>query len=164
MIEILNKLLTLNTENELVEFKKAKTQIDKDKLGQYFSALSNEANLKDLTNAWLILGIKNDKSIVGTSISDTQLNEYKLELATHTNPKLSFDSTESINKDGRIIILCKIAAAPQGLPVSWKGRCYGRDGESLGPLNDNERDKIKIQNAALDWSAQIIHSATLDEE
>ncbi|MBK8052275.1 MAG: hypothetical protein IPK35_03055 [Saprospiraceae bacterium] len=46
MIEILDHLLTLSTETEVVEFKEAKNRYDKDKLGQYFSALSNEANLK----------------------------------------------------------------------------------------------------------------------
>lgn len=58
MIEILDKLLTLSAENEVLELKEAKTQYDKDKLGQYFSALSNEANLKNIENAWLVLGVK----------------------------------------------------------------------------------------------------------
>lgn len=69
MNEVISKLLALSTENEVVEFKEAKNQYDKDKLGQYFSALSNEANLKGQQHAWLILGIKNDKSIVGTQLT-----------------------------------------------------------------------------------------------
>jgi ATP-dependent DNA helicase RecG len=57
MSEILDNLLALSTENEVAEFKEAKTQFDKDKLGQYFSALSNEANLKGLAHAWLVFGL-----------------------------------------------------------------------------------------------------------
>ena len=163
MTDILDKLLSLNTETEVVEFKEAKTQFDKDKLGQYFSALSNEANLNGQPVAWIVLGVKNDKSIVGTSINDAQLNEYKNELAQHTSPRLSFELTERIEKDNKQIILCKVPAAPQGQPVAWKGHYYGRDGESLGALHDNERDRIKIQNTALDWSAQIVGSATIDD-
>ena len=163
MIDLLNKLLALSTENEIVEFKEAKNQYDKDKLGQYFSALSNEANLKGNESAWLVFGVKNDKTIVGTTINDNQLNEYKNELAQHTSPRLSFELTERVEQDGKQVILCKIPAAPQGQPVSWKGHCYGRDGESLGALHDNERDRIKIQNKALDWSAQIIPNATIDD-
>ena len=34
-------------ENEIVEFKEAKGQYSEDKIGQYFSAISNEANLKN---------------------------------------------------------------------------------------------------------------------
>jgi ATP-dependent DNA helicase RecG len=42
----------LPDETECVEFKEAKTKFDIDKLGQYFSALSNEANLKDKEFGW----------------------------------------------------------------------------------------------------------------
>jgi hypothetical protein len=46
--EINDKLndLLLSSESEVIEFKEAKTTFDKKKLGQYFSVLSNEANLK----------------------------------------------------------------------------------------------------------------------
>jgi ATP-dependent DNA helicase RecG len=159
----LEDLLKLPTENEVVEFKEAKTQYDKDKLGQYFSALSNEANLNGRECAWLIFGVDNQKSIVGTSIQDIQLNEYKNELAQSTNPRLSFESTYRIEIDGKNVILCKIPPAPLGHPVSWKGHYYGRDGESLGALHDNEREKIRIQNKELDWSSQIIPEATIHD-
>lgn len=163
MKDILDKLLALSTENEVVEFKEAKTQFDKDKLGQYFSALSNEANLKSVHSAWLILGVKNDKTIVGTLINDNQLNDYKNEIAQHTSPRTSFETTERIDINGKLVIVCKIPAAPQGQPVAWKGHYYGRDGESLGALHDNERDRIKIQNTALDWSAQIIPDGSIND-
>lgn len=101
MTDMLNKLLALSAENEVVEFKEAKTQYDKDKLGQYFSALSNEANLKNVENAWPVLGVKNDRTIVGTIINDNQLNEYKNELAQHTSPRLSFDKTERVEKTAK---------------------------------------------------------------
>ena len=156
MKEILEKLLALSAENEVVEFKEAKMQFDKNKLGEYFSALSNEANLKGVNQAWIIFGVKNDRKVVGTIINETQINEYKNELSQHTSPRLSFEITERVEIDGKTVILCKVPAAPQGQPVSWKGHYYGRDGESLGALRDNERDRIKIQNTALDWSAQII--------
>lgn len=161
MMDVLDKLITLTTENEVVEFKEAKTQFDKDKLGQYFSALSNEANLKAANCAWLVFGVKNDRSLVGTTINDHQLNDYKNEMAQHSSPQLSFELIERVEKNGKPVILCKIPAAPQGQPVSWKGHCYGWDGESLGALHDNERDRIKIQNTASDWSAQIIPTATI---
>ena len=42
----LNDLLALPAETEWVEFKEAKNDYDFDDLGEYFSALSNEANLR----------------------------------------------------------------------------------------------------------------------
>lgn len=52
MIELLNRLLKTPTETEVIEFKEAKNQFHKNKLGEYFSAFSNEANLKGLKSAW----------------------------------------------------------------------------------------------------------------
>jgi hypothetical protein len=48
MSEINDKLndLLLSSESEVIEFREAKTTFDSKNLGQYFSALSNEANLK----------------------------------------------------------------------------------------------------------------------
>ena len=138
MKKILNKLLSLSTENEVVEFKEAKNQFNKDKLGRYFSALSNEANLKGKKQAWLLLGVKNDKSVVGTKINDNQINEFKSETVNHTSPKLSFIEIHRVKYNELAVLLLEIPAAPQGTPVSWKGHRYGRDGESLGGLNDYE--------------------------
>lgn len=163
MIEVLNNLLSFTVENEVVEFKEAKNQFDKDKLGKYFSALSNEANLKGQSHAWLLFGVKNDKSVVGTSITDNQINEYKAEIANHTSPKLSFVDIHKVNYQGLNVLLLEIPAAPQGTPVSWKGHRYGRDGESLGGLNDYELKKIQSQVVKNDWSAKIIEQATLND-
>ncbi|HMS67275.1 MAG TPA: ATP-binding protein [Saprospiraceae bacterium] len=110
MKEILEKLLALSAENEVVEFKEAKMQFDKNKLGEYFSALSNEANLKGVNQAWIIFGVKNDRKVVGTIINETQINEYKNELSQHTSPRLSFEITERVEIDGKTVILCKVPA------------------------------------------------------
>lgn len=158
---LLETLLALSAENEVVEFKKAENQYDKDKLGRYFSALSNEANLKGKKNAWLVLGVADDNAISGTKISEKQINEYKVEISNHTSPRCSFSNVHRVIKDERDVLLFEIPAAPKGYPVSWKGHKYGRDGESLGPLSDAEYDTIKNQINNFDWSAQIIADADL---
>lgn len=163
MNDILDDLLGLPSENEVVEFKEAKNQYDKDKLGKYFSALANEANLANNKSAFLVFGIKNDQTIVGTKISEKQLNDYKKEIGEHTSPKLNFISTNRYIKEGKEVIILEIPSAPKGMPVSWKGFKYGRDGESLVALNDNEFERIKNQVKKEDWSAQIINDATVDD-
>ncbi|MCL2363305.1 MAG: transcriptional regulator, partial [Defluviitaleaceae bacterium] len=47
MLLILHGLIS-NWENEVIEFKRAGNDFKRDEIGKYFSALSNEANLKDL--------------------------------------------------------------------------------------------------------------------
>ena len=162
MEEVLDKLLSLSVENETVEFKEAKHQFDKNKLGKYFSALANEANLKNRKQAWLILGVKNDRSIAGTSIDEKKLNEYKAEIGNHTSPRCSFIDVHPVKKQGETVLMFEIPPAPQGQPVSWKGHFYGRDGESLVALSQTEYDKIKLQNAP-DWSKQIVTDAAIDD-
>lgn len=46
-------------ESEVVEFKLAGNDYDTDKIGEYFSALSNEANLRNEECAWLVFGVDN---------------------------------------------------------------------------------------------------------
>ena len=48
-----------NGENTTVEFKEAKINYNFNDIGKYFYALSNEANLRDKSEAWLIFGINN---------------------------------------------------------------------------------------------------------
>ncbi len=57
MIDIqatLNHLLFQGTETEVLEFKKAKDGYSFKKMGKYFSALSNEANLQGKEEGWLV--------------------------------------------------------------------------------------------------------------
>lgn len=54
LLDKLNELLSLPGETELVEFKEAKTTYHFDHIGKYFSALGNEANLKNKNCSWLV--------------------------------------------------------------------------------------------------------------
>ena len=56
-------------EFEIVEFKEAKGGYNEDKIGQYFSAISNEANLTNQQYGWFVLGVSESgvRHLVGTS-------------------------------------------------------------------------------------------------
>lgn len=161
----LQRLLTGSGENEVVEFKEAKNSYDFDKLGRYFSALSNEANLKGLPSAWLVFGIKDNQQVVGTRYREQpkQLQSLKKEVADKVSQRLTFIEIHTVLHPAGRVLLLEIPAAPQGLPVAWEGHYYGRDGESLGPLSLEEIERIRNQNRLQDWSAGICHGATLDD-
>lgn len=55
---ILTRLRGLPKESEVVEFKRVSKDYGFTKIGQYFSALSNEANLRGIECAWLVFGIE----------------------------------------------------------------------------------------------------------
>lgn len=157
----LQHLLAGSGESEVVEFKEAKSGYDFVKLGKYFSALSSEANLKGLQSAWLVFGVKDNQRVVGTQFRETfkDLQSLKKEVADKVSQRLTFiDIHTVLHPDGRVLLF-EIPAAPQGLPVTWDGHYYGRDGESLGPLSLEEIERIRSQNRLQDWSAGNNHRA-----
>lgn len=165
--QVLRKLIN-NWEHEVVEFKEATNDYDKNKIGEYFSAISNEANLKSLQYGWLIFGVRNkDRVVVGSNYRDTEgLDAIKLEIAQNTTGNLSFIDIFELNVEvegeNRRVIMFQIPAAETGIPTAWKGHYYGRDGESLGPLSSDEFDRIRGQEKK-DWSKQILEDATIDD-
>jgi ATP-dependent DNA helicase RecG len=167
LIQKLNELRSLPAENEVVEFKTAKTDFHFDKLGKYVSALSNEANLKDKTEAWLVFGIENKKrNIVGTNYrsgSRAALDSLKKEIAQKTTNRITFIEIHELNLHEGRVIMFQIPAAPRGLPIAWGGHYYGRDGEELGALNTEEFERIRDQAKNEDWSAAICEGATVDD-
>ncbi|WP_258019382.1 ATP-binding protein [Pseudomonas chlororaphis] len=86
MQQQLQRLLASAGESEVVEFKEAKNGYDFGRLGKYFSALSNEANLKGLLSAWLVFGVKDNHQVVGTKFREAfkDLQALKKEVADKT--------------------------------------------------------------------------------
>jgi ATP-dependent DNA helicase RecG len=169
MIDIqstLAHLLSHVAETEVLEFKEAKNDYSFKKLGKYFSALANEANLQEREEAWLIFGVKDsDKSIVNTRYrsNPVKLDRLKSEIADKTTNRITFKAIHEVETpDGRVILF-QIPAAPRGIPVAWEGHYYGRDGESLAPLNLEELERIRRQVQNVDWSRGICEEATFGD-
>ena len=160
----LEQLLELDGENELVEFKEARTNFDLGKLGKYFSALSNEANLKEKPSAWLVFGVDDERNVVGTRYRDRgrELQSLKKEIADKVMPRQTFLDIHTVNHPKGRVLLFEISPAPKGIPVAWAGHFYGRDHESLVALSLEELERIRNQNRTADWSAGICHDATLE--
>lgn len=166
---LLDELRSMPAENEWLEFKEAKTSFHTDDLGRYFSALSNEANLKGMPHGWLIFGVRDkDKAIVGSNYRTdrSSLDKLKQEIAISTGGLTFVDIHELLLTGGRVVLF-QIPAASKGIPTHWKGHYFGRNGESLGPLNIHEIEYIRAQAIHEDWSAGICADATiadLDEQ
>lgn len=162
----LTQLLALKSENEIVEFKEANNNYDFAKLGKYFSALSNEANLLGKECAWLVFGIE-DKfhRIVGTKYREKRadLDNIKREIADRTSNRITFHEIYELEMPEGRVVLFQIPPAPKGLPISFDGHFYGRDGESLAPLNLEEIERIRNQDSFCDWTAKIVPDATIED-
>lgn len=164
-IDELNKILDellLNTENECVEFKKAENNFDIDILGKYFSALGNEATLKNKQYSWIVFGIddKTHKLTNTNFYSDNNFNKVKKQITDNTTDNIGFIEIYEFMRNGKRVIMFQVPAA-SGTPINWKGFPYGRNGESIAPLTSNKIEQIKA-TANYDWSRQVIEGATID--
>lgn len=165
--EKLKSFLKLPAETEIIEFKEAKNDFHFDKIGKYFSALSNEANLKGKSEGWLIFGIENKERIITGSNyrveSRAALDSLKGEVAKKTNNRITFIDIYELEVNNRRVVMFQIPSAPKGIPISWDGHYYGRDGEELSPLNLEEIERIRSQATRIDWSAGICADATVND-
>jgi ATP-dependent DNA helicase RecG len=151
-------------ENEVVEFKQAGNDYDSDRIGEYFSALSNEANLRGVDRAWLVFGVHNkSRAVVGTAyrLDPERLQSQKGQIAQSTEPSITFREIHVLKHPAGRVILFEIPPAPRGIPIAWKGHYYARAGESRAPLGLDKLDEIRQQTLQADWSAQIIADASL---
>lgn len=158
--------LRYHHENEVVEFKQAEASFDFDDLGKYFSALSNEANLRDQEFGWLIFGVHNKtREITGTSYknSPVSLQKLKHDLSQHTTDRNTFRDIFELMVDGKRVLLFQIPAAPRGIPMGWQGHFYARKGESLTALDMSKYEEIRRQTVEEDWSAVTLDDVTLKD-
>jgi len=166
LLHKLNELRKLPAETEVFEFKEAKNVYDFNKLGKYFSALSNEANLKGKQHAWLIFGIKDKgRTVVGSRFRQSRkdLDSLKGEIANKTTNRITFIEIYELHLPEGRILMFQIPAAPKGIPIAFDGHYYGRDGEELSPLNLEEIERIRAQAITEDWSAAIVPGATIED-
>ncbi|OED43449.1 transcriptional regulator [Chromatiales bacterium (ex Bugula neritina AB1)] len=151
-------------ENEVVEFKSVGDSYSTSEIGKYFSALSNEANLRSHERAWLVLGIDNNtRRVVGSSYREDheRLHSLKHQIAQNTTPSITLREIHVLDAhEGRVILL-EIPPAPQGMPIAWNGHYYARAGESLASLSLDKQDEIRAQSGVSDWTAQVVEGASV---
>lgn len=131
-------------------------------IGKYFSALSNEANLRNQASAWLVFGVDNKaRTAVGTDFrpEPDRLQGLKHQIAQGTQPSITLRNIHELHHASGRVLLFEIPPAPRGLPIAWQGHFYSRAGESLIPLGMDKQDEIRQQTVALDWSAQPVPGA-----
>lgn len=165
LARLLNELIAA-WESEVVEFKQAGDDYDSDKIGRYFSAMSNEANLRGLDRAWLIFGVNNKtRNVVGSNYREApeRLQSTKQQIAASTEPSITLRNIHTLNHPQGRVVLFEIPVAPRGMPIAWKGHYYARAGESLSSLGLDKQDEIRQQTLLQDWTAQVVQKASLSD-
>ena len=84
-------------------------------------------------------------------------------MSQHTTDNLIFRDIVPIKVEGKRVLLFQVPASPRNIVMHWKGVAYGRDGESLKPLNQTKQDTIRQQPPIPDWTAQLVPNATIND-
>lgn len=143
-------------EDQILEFKEAKTQFDNEKLFKYCVAIANEGGGN------LILGIADfpiPRPVVGTSAFNDLIG-----MAAKIFQELGFrvDIEEVAHPDGRVLVF-HIPSRPRGTAYNRKGAYFMRAGEELVPMSEDVLRAIFAEGAP-DWLEENSKSGLTGEE
>lgn len=157
-----------DVETEVVEYKAAKQNYDFEDIGKYFSALSNEANLRGAECGWLLFGITNGRKIQGTAYRkeaqtpSVGLRRLKHEVAKFTNDGMTFEEVYEFEVEGKRIVAFQVPAGTFATPTTWHGIPWSRENESLVEMPKFKLEAIYGQSRP-DWSRQLAFEADFDD-
>jgi ATP-dependent DNA helicase RecG len=152
--EDIRALLDKN-EDEHIEFKKAESSFDFDKLVEYSVALANEHG------GLIVLGItdKKPRRIVGSSAYLDDLAKIKERLIAQV--RLRIDVEELRCPEGRVLVF-HVPSRPIGMPIGLNGIYLMRAGGSLTGMSADMLKRI-FDEAEPDFSAELCPKAIIDD-
>lgn len=143
-------------ESERLEFKRAENSYSKDKdLPDYCAAIANEGGGK------LILGVTNDRAIVGTKAFTDSHNRLSNDLLEKLGIRVD---VEELNHPAGRILIFHIPSHPLGEPVRSTGKyAYPmRAGESIVEMDPGTLRKILTEGEP-DFSAKIVPGFSISD-
>lgn len=150
-------------ENEVFEAKDRRNYSD-DRMGEYFSALSNEASLRGNASAWMIFGLA-DKTLAP---ADSKYKEQKGDLdklkmfISEFCDGMSYLDVQVHYEDGKRMIFFEIPAARPGIPTRFKRIAYERQGSSTVPMSIEKTKQIFAATEA-SWVDQPAEGVTVQD-
>ena len=162
------RALLADVETEVVEYKEAKQSFDFEKLGRYFSALSNEANLRNAECGWLLFGVTDKREICGTAYRKEKrrpsigLRSLKHKITEGLNNGLTFEEIYEFDLDGERVVAFQIPPCEFASPTTWRGIPWSREDSSLKEMPRFKLEAIWGQSRP-DWSKGASFEANLDD-
>lgn len=161
-LDFLHKLIA-QWECETVEFKGPRP--GGHDVSQYVSALACEAFLASREYGWFVVGVDNKThELIGTDYKskEGELDSLMLEIRQKTGYAATVNA-HVMEASGKRVLIFRIAAAVLGAPVYSMGHAYGREGDHLCALPQEQLDKIRFPSGHYDWSARIVEEAVSDD-
>lgn len=166
IIQLLNDLVLLPYETEWVEFKLNKGSITNEQIGEYISAMSNGACIKNQPFGYLVWGVRNEDHMqVGTnfnfSIAKQGNQNLELWLRMLLYPSVNF-SIHEFDHDEKYFIILQIPAA-FGEPTHFQKKACIRINSNKTDLRNFPDLVRQIYNSHKDWTAEIVINALLQD-
>lgn len=165
LIALVDHLRALPSEMEWLEFKR--DNANPQMIGEYLSALANEACLRGQPRGYLIFGVDDlTHDVVGTQFdpytAKAKGNQHLLPwLSALLTPNPGVEPWVLDHPAGRVVVL---AVGPaQNQPVCFAGKGYGRTGASKVELSSHPEKQRSLWTRGKDWSAEVCEGATLDD-
>lgn len=165
LIALVDRLRALPTETEWLEFKR--NNADPQEVGEYLSALANEASLGNQPRGYLVFGIDDTThDVVGTRFdpytAKAKGNQDLLPwLAALLQPNPGVEALVVEHPDGRVAILAVGPARDR--PVVFSGKAFCRAGTSKTELAKHPEKERALWIRGSDWSAEVCAGASLDD-
>jgi ATP-dependent DNA helicase RecG len=152
--EDINDILQ-NTEGVVLEFKAARANFNDKDRADYCAAIANMGGGK------LLLGISNDKKVVGTSVYQGTINQVPQQIYRDIGITLCVEEVK--HPHGRVVIF-DIPPRPVGQRVRSNGNYVYpiRRGESLGEMDDAKTREI-LNEIQPDFSSGIVENFAISD-
>ncbi len=147
--------LLQRTESAHVEFKSARNQFSKDAdLPDYCAALANEGG------GYLVLGVSNDREVVGTNAFLGTLDDVAADLFNKLRIRVEY---EELVVEGKRVIIFTSPSRPLGQVVKSTGKYTRpmRSGSSLVEMDDHTYRRMLLE-AEPDASAKVVVNCKAD--
>lgn len=145
-----------NTESAILEFKEARSNFSDSERSDYCAAIAN------MGGGRILLGITNDRNIVGTNVYQGTINHVPQQVYQAIGITVAVEEVQ--HPKGRVAIF-DVPPRPVGQRVRSNGGKYAypiRRGESLGEMDDAMTKEI-LNEIQPDFSSGIVDDLTLDD-
>lgn len=165
LIALVDRLRSRPTETEWLEFKR--NHADPQEIGEYLSALANEASLCSQPRGYLLFGIDDSThEVVGTRFdpyaAKAKGNQDLLPwLGVLLQPNSGVEVLVVDHAAGRVVMLAVGPARDR--PITFQGKAFCRAGTSKTELSRHPEKERALWTRGSDWSAELCDGASLPD-
>jgi ATP-dependent DNA helicase RecG len=167
---LIDSLLQESEEQAWLEYKTniavSNASITPEGVGEYISALSNGAAVKNRDFGYLVLGIEDGtKKVVGTNLKMSSYKvgnqDFELWLRNFIHPKINFEFFETIYQEFPVVVV-RIPMA-KNEPTNFQKKPFIRINSQKTDLRNHPEYVRKIYNSLTDWSTKTIETASIED-